>query len=136
MEVFCQNITSSLEATNRDYFCPREVVTYMCTGSGNQISLYAPPQVSVGQRLSYFSSDAAGRRLISNKISTTLVDTSPFVVDLIVQDTSLTGLNITCVIDSENQIQRAHRVSGMLSCRWVLVAPVSSRIKEDRWFQT
>ncbi len=113
INVSCQSITSSLEATDREYFCPGEVVTYVCTGLGSEISLFVPPQLPSGQQFSYFSSDAVGSELVRNQVFTNLSATNPFVVDLIVQNTSLTGLTIFCAIDSQNPVERAHVLSGI-----------------------
>ncbi len=119
--VSSQVITSSLEVTDREYVCPGEIVTYVCTGSGSNISLYAPPQISSDRQISYFSSDAVGTGIIRDEILTNLFAINPFVVDLIVQDTSLTGLTISCSIESQDPVERTHVLSGtfILSCIFV-----------------
>ncbi len=69
-------IISSLQSTNRMYVCPGEIVTYVCSGVGNQIRLSAPPYVPSDVPLLYVRGDTLGLGrlrdgpIVSNLIST------------------------------------------------------------------
>ncbi len=109
-------IISSLQSTNRMYVCPGEIVTYVCSGVGNQIRLSAPPYVFVGAPLSYTLGDplALGRIGIG-PIVTSLISTSPLMVaDLIVQNSSLPEFSVRCTVLSPSiEAVAQHKPSGM-----------------------
>ncbi len=111
--------TSSLESTNRTYFCPGEIVTYTCSGVGNEINLYAPPFVSMNFPLSYLraaDSPGSGRGnglIVSSLISTT---TPLMEADLIIHNSSLPELSVHCIVRSTPQEPEAvaqHIPSGI-----------------------
>ncbi len=114
-------IISSLQSTNRMYVCPGEIVTYLCSGSGNTIRLTAPPYVPLDNPLSYGRGDTLGSGqlgigggpIVSNLIST---DSPLMVADLIVQNSSLPEFSVNCTVLSprvEAIVQ--HQPSGILS---------------------
>lgn len=116
--------TSSLESTNRKYFCPGEIVTYACSGVGNEIDLYAPPFVSVNIPLTYVrgaDSPGSGRLgnflIVSNLISTTF----PLMeADLIIHNSLLPEFSVHCIVRStpqEPEVVAQHRPSGMIYMR-------------------
>ena len=93
-------ITSSLQSTNRMYVCPGEIVTYLCSGSGNEIRLSAPPYVPFNIPFSYLSTDNLGSgNLGDGPIVTNLISTSPLMeADLIVQNSSLPEFSVRCTV--------------------------------------
>ncbi len=66
-------IISSLQSTNRMYACPGEIVTYVCSGVGDQIRLSAPPFVPSNTPLLYDTPGSGNVRdgpILSNLVST------------------------------------------------------------------
>ncbi len=100
------NFTSSLQSTNRTlsrtYFCPGEIVTYVCSGNGSQMDLYAPPYVFSTSPLSYNINDLPGLELSGpGPIVTNLTSTSPLEANLLVQNSSLPEFSIHCIVRGE-----------------------------------
>ena len=111
-------IMSSLQATNRMYVCPGEIVTYVCSGAGNQITLSAPPHISSSNPLSYARGDSPRRGflrdgpIVTNLIST---DSPSMVADLIVQNSSLLEFSVHCIVLSpSDEAVVQHKPSGMI----------------------
>ena len=108
---------NSLQATNRMYVCPGEIVTYVCNGTGDQIRLSAPPYVTVGLPLSYARGDLPGLgrirngSIVSNLIST---DSPLMVADLIVQNPSLPEFSVRCTVPPSDEAVAQHKPSGTL----------------------
>ena len=127
-------IVSSLQSTNRTYVCPGEIVTYVCSGTGNQIRLSAPPHVTNSTSpFLYARGDSLGTGnigngpIVSNLISTTL---PMMVADLIVQNSSLPEFTVLCTvrpssnsIDSDAEAQ--HKPSGNTACQMHAVSKQS-----------
>ncbi len=115
-------LISSLESTNRLYVCSGEVVTYVCSGAGEQIRLSAPPYVSLNVPLSYVRGvDAPGSgRLGDGPIASNLIstDSSLMVADLIVHNPSLPDFYVRCTVLSPSvEAVAEHKPSGMVdSC--------------------
>ena len=111
--------TSSLQPTNRTYFCPGEIVTYVCSGNGNEMDLYAPPHVSLTFPLSYDINDTPGLELGGQgPIVTNLTSTSPLEANLSVQDSSFPKFSVHCIVRAhsspqENETQY-NEPSGMI----------------------
>ncbi len=109
-------IISSLQSTNRMYVCPGEIVTYVCSGVGNEIRLSAPPHVSLGTPVSYVRGEPLGKGnlragpIASNLIST---DSPSMVADLIVQNSSLPEFSVHCtVLSPPIEAVAQHKPSG------------------------
>ncbi len=97
--------TSSLQSTNRTYSCPGEIVTYVCSGNGSEMDLYAPPHVSSTFPLTYDINDTPGLKLGgSGPIVTSLTSTNPLEANLLVQNSSLPEFSVHCIV-------RAHSFS-------------------------
>ncbi len=91
--------TSSLQSMNRTYSCPGEIVTYVCSGNGSEIDLYAPPHISLTSPLSYDIHDTPGLKLIGpGPIVTNLTSTSPLEATLLVQNSSLPEFSVHCIV--------------------------------------
>ncbi len=111
-------IVSSLQSTNRTYVCSGEIVTYVCSGVGNEIRLSAPPHILSGTPVSYVrgGSDLPGAgKLRDGPIVSILISTdSPLMVaDLIVQNASLPEFSIHCkVLSPIQETETQHRPSG------------------------
>ncbi len=117
VDVSCQEITlvSSLLATNRTYVCPDEIVTYVCSGGGNEIDLYAPPHISLSNSLSYARGDTEGSGLGVGPILTVLFSTAEplMIANILVQNASLPEFSIHCAVRSPIQeTETQHRPSG------------------------
>ncbi len=109
-------LRSSLQATNQTYVCPDEIVTYVCSGVGDVINLYAPPYVLSDLPLSYMRGiDTPGTKYVLGPIKTNLTSTiSPLMeADLFVLNSSLPEFFIICSVSSENA-ETQHRPSGKL----------------------
>ena len=93
------NFMSSLQSTNRTYSCPGEIVTYVCSGNGSEMDLYAPPHVSSTFPLTYDINDTPGLKLGgSGPIVTSLTSTSPLEANLLVQNSSLPEFSVHCIV--------------------------------------
>ncbi len=111
-------IISSLQATNRMYACPGEIVTYVCSGVGDQIRLSAPPFVPSNTPLLYVrlvdtpgSGNVRDGPILSNLVST---DSPLMVADLIVQNSSLPEFSVLCTVLSPRiEAVAQHKPSGM-----------------------
>ncbi len=111
------SFTSSLKSTNRTYFCPGEIVTYVCSGNGNEMDLYAPPHVSLASPLSYDINDNPGLKLSGpGPIVTNLTSTSPLEANLMVQNSSLPAFSVHCIVhaDSSSHENETYKPSGMI----------------------
>ncbi len=110
-------LRSSLQSTNQTYVCPDEIVTYVCSGVGDVINLYAPPHVPSDFPLSYMRGfDTPGTEYVLGPIKTNLTSTIlPLMeADLFVLNSSLPEFFITCSVSSENAEAQQHRPSGKL----------------------
>ncbi len=111
-------IMSSLQATNRMYVCPGEIVTYVCSGVGNEIRLSAPPHIPFDTPVSYGRGDNLGTgNLRAGPIASNLISTSSpsMVADLIVQNSSLLEFSVRCTVrlpSIEDVVQ--HKPSGTI----------------------
>ena len=114
-------VISSLQATNRMYVCPGEIVTYVCSGVGDQIRLTAPPYVPVGLPFAYVRGrDTPGKGQLRDSpiVSTTLLSTTAplMVADFIVHNSSLPEFSVNCtvlslLVPADAVVQ--HKLSGM-----------------------
>ncbi len=110
-------IMSSLQATNRMYVCPGEIVTYVCSGVGNEIRLSAPPHIPLNAPVSYVRGDTLGTGNLRGLIVLNLISTdSPLmVVDLIVQNVLLLEFSVHCtVLSPSDEAVAQHKLSGMI----------------------
>ncbi len=111
-------LRSSLQATNRMYVCPGENVTFVCSGVGDVINLYAPPYISFNLPLTYVRGlDAPGTIFVLPPIETNLTstDSSLMVANGLVLNSSSLEFSIHCKMGSENSKVQQHRPSGMWS---------------------
>ena len=111
--------TSSLQSTNRIYSCPGEIVTYVCSGNGSEMDLYAPPYVSSTFPLSYDINDTPGLKLGgSGPIVTNLSSISPLKANLVVQNSSLPEFSVHCIVraphSSSKRDETRYRPSGTI----------------------
>ncbi len=108
--------TSSLQSTRRNYVCPEEIVTYVCSGVGNEIRLYAPPYISQDLPLTFVNGDTLGSGRFSGPIVANLISTSPLMIaDLIVQNSSLPEFSVYCIVsgaDLQLEAVQHHRPEG------------------------
>lgn len=110
-------LRSSLQTPNRNFVCPDEIVTYVCSGFGEVIDLYAPPHVSSDLPLSYTRElDIPGRIYTVGPIETNLTSTTlPMMVsELFVLNSSLAEFYIHCIVDSESAQPQQYRPSGII----------------------
>ena len=111
-------VISSLQATNRTYVCPGEIVTYVCSGVGGQIRLSAPPYIPLGAPLLYERGEPLGTGhlrngpIVSNLVST---DLPSMVADLIVQNSLLPEFSVRYTVSPPSNSTEAvaqHKPSG------------------------
>ena len=120
-----QNIsfTSSLEATGRTYVCPDEVVSYVCSGTGDEINLYAPPYVNLSQALSFARGDTPGSGLGRGPIISNLISTPEdplMVAGVLVPNPLLPEFTIFCEVVSPSRTgEVVHKPAGMYSHMYV-----------------
>ncbi len=108
-------IISSLQATNRMYVCPGEIVTYVCSGNGSLIMLSAPPHVDSNIPLTYAQADTPGSGNLGGPIVSNLVSTDPLMVaDLIVQNYSLPEFSVFCTASFSGVAHAQHKPSGTI----------------------
>ena len=92
-------LTSSLQSKSRTYVCPGETVTYICSGNGSEMDLYAPPHVYSTSPLSYNILDTPGLELRGpGPIVTSLASTSPLEAHLLVRNSSLPEFSVHCIV--------------------------------------
>ncbi len=115
--VFCQEdigFSCSLRATGQRFVCPGETVTYVCSGTGDVIDLYAPPNITSDSSLSFARGNVIGSGLTQYPIIAHLIstDSAKMMASVIVMN-SLSDHIIVCEIRSPTQrTQVNHRLSG------------------------
>ncbi len=99
------------------YVCPGEIVTYVCSGAGDQIRLSAPPHIPLGVPLLYVRGDPPGLGRLEDGpiVSNLILTTSPLMVaDLIVQNSSLPEFSVRCtVLSPSDEAVVQHKPSGI-----------------------
>ncbi len=96
------SFTSSLEETDREFVCPEEVVSYVCSGAGSLIRLFAPPELPFHEALIFVRGDDPGTELRGDPIVANLIsDSFPLMIaEVTVPNTSLLPLFLTCIHNS------------------------------------
>ncbi len=114
------SFTSSLEATDREFVCPEEVVSYVCSGAGSLIRLFAPPELPFQEALIFVRGDDPGTELRGDPIVANLIsDSFPLMIaEVTVPNTSLLPLFLTCMVVSDdfvnfNVAHVTHRPASM-----------------------
>ncbi len=104
----------SLRATGQRYVCPGETVTYVCSGTGDVIDLYTPPNITSDSPLSFARGNVIGSGLTQDPIIAHLIstDSAKMMASVIVVN-SLSDHIIMCEVHSPTQrTQVSHRLSG------------------------